>query len=80
VASNRIAILKARAKARKDPFNKAVRGTKVNIDRVPCPNSTCEHPAMLHDEVTDDLKPKAVSVRCTACDCREIRWPDEEKA
>lgn len=81
MARNRIAILRARAKARKDPLARAVLGTKVHIERVPCPNGTCEHAALLHEEVGDDRPvdgPRAVSVRCTACDCREIRWPDEE--
>jgi hypothetical protein len=35
---------------------------------------------MLHETVTDEMKPRAESIRCTVCDCREIRWPDEEKA
>ncbi len=78
---NRVDALAAARRRAKDPFNRAALGTRVHVERVPCPNGACEHAAMLHDEVADDQPvagPRAVSVRCTMCDCREIRWPDEE--
>lgn len=63
---------------RKDPFRRAVGAPAKRVQANPCPHGTCEHVAMAHVEVTDDQQPRAISVRCTRCDCREIRWPDEE--
>lgn len=63
---------------RKDPFRRAQRAPVKAVAPVPCPNGGCPHVDMLHERLTDEQKPRAELIRCTVCDCREIRWPDEE--
>lgn len=79
MAVNRIAILKARAAAKKNPLSRAVRAPSKRVEVNPCPNGTCEHPDGAHVRVRDESsQPVAESIRCARCHCREIRWPNEE--
>lgn len=70
---NRIAILKARAAARKDPLSRASRAP---LKRQPstCPFGRCEHSDLLHRRSAGDGSPPAEVVTCTApeCTCEEI--------
>lgn len=68
---NRIAILKARAAARRDPFNRAARAP---LKRQPstCPVGKCEHSELLHGRTVGEGEMPAVRVTCTKCDCEGL--------
>jgi hypothetical protein len=71
--SNRIARLKASAKARKDPFNRAARAPLVRQPST-CPIGKCEHSDLLHRRSVGPGSPPAEVAICTApeCACEEI--------
>ena len=67
---NRLAILKARAAARRDPLSRAVRAPAKKLKPNLCPLGQCEHAGLLHGERALALEQRTRTY-CTMCDCRE---------
>lgn len=69
---SRVARLQASAKARKDPFNRAVRAPAKAVTPVPCPLGKCDHLAGMHDLVKageDSHGWPIAGAWCTAPEC-----------
>lgn len=68
-ARNRIAYLKARAKARKDPLARAVRAPAKKPTPNLCPLGQCEHAGLLHVQRHRGGEPSQTI--CSVCECKE---------
>ena len=72
--ADRIKILRARAKARKDPLARATRAPAKAVTPVSCPLGQCEHAAGWHDRVQAGSDAhgspiEGAACRRAGCDC-----------
>lgn len=71
MARNRIAFLKARAAARKDPLRRAVGAPAKRVAPNLCPLGQCEHAGLLHQRFAQKGGPPLLACTRDGCECKE---------